>query len=152
MGDETVKLLGIDPGHTTGWADWQKFGGFKTYGQIGPAEHHGLLWDLLCSIEADVIICESFEHHKANEAAELISLEYIGVVKNFCVVSSTRLVMQQSAIKTWASDAKLCHLGLFHTHATRNAADARRHLLYYLAHNSYVDKEIRTETLRSLKT
>lgn len=147
-----MKLLGIDPGGETGWADWLKPGGFEHWGQFGPGDHHGELWQLLCTADADVIICESFEHHKANEATELISLEYIGIVKTFAIVSNTRLVMQQAAKKDWADDGKLHRFGLYHTRATRHAGDARRHLLHFLAHNPYIDKELRVETLRQLKT
>jgi hypothetical protein len=145
-----MKILAFDPGGTTGWATWTDASGYGEWGQIGPESHHGALWTFLTVCRVDVIVCESFQLFKANDAAELISLEYEGIVKAFAEVSQTRIVMQGSAAKRWAHNGKLQRIGIHHPWEERHTADAKRHILYFLAHNLYVPLAMRTATLRSL--
>ncbi|MHB1954999.1 MAG: hypothetical protein ACYCOU_14780, partial [Sulfobacillus sp.] len=87
------------------------------------------------------------------EAAETISLEYIGIVKAYAMLASRRLVIQGSNIKTWASDDKLARVGIEprNKYLARHQMDAQRHILYYLCHNAFVDRELQQSTLRQLK-
>jgi hypothetical protein len=149
-----MKIIGIDPGGTTGWATWSTTAGFSDFGQLEDVQHHSGLYELLTEKQPDVIVCESFEDHKANMGSLLVSIEYIGVVKAWASIWRVRLVTQQSTIKNWATNAKLEAAGIQHRNwrAVRNAADAQRHILYFLAHNPYVNGELRNATLRLLRT
>jgi hypothetical protein len=149
-----VIILSLDPGGTTGWAMYKDDGVSKSgfsCGQIGPEEHH---YDLYTFLEREhakgmTVIYEQFEwrpnrHQNAaygDRYVELISKEYIGVIKCFVqdrtseVFHSSarpRLVMQTAAeAKGFVKDDNIRKLGLW-TPGLKHAMDAYRHMLYYL--------------------
>lgn len=160
------RVLALDPGGTTGWAyaEWLPRGGepltelsqidFQT-GQIGPDEHHRVLWDFLYdfyNLQNDFwgdetqlhLVCESFQFRQhinkdqAKAKVELISCEYIGLVKLFAQYNKLELTFHTaSAAKTFVPDkgpqanVKLRQLGLYQTGQV-HANDALRHLLRFL--------------------
>lgn len=98
-------ILWFDPGGSTGWASydaelmvypelpkrtvgtgmhWEFYKQKWNSGELGPGKHHLALWDLLATKRAQNYILgyESFEN-RGNEAAILISQEYIGVIELF---------------------------------------------------------------------
>lgn len=158
-----MKIIALDPGGTTGWATYDdrvpegvsKF----NMGQIGPDEHHQELDVLLGQQSADdyYVVCESFEYRKGlRDNLVLVSCEYIGVTKLFCVRTSVPLKLQTAAVGKgffWPADRKkgrtdrLLQLGFNPTYETRHQHDALRHLLQYMMDNNIQKERI----LRLLK-
>jgi hypothetical protein len=168
-----MRIIALDPGGTTGYAvfDWAPGYGLGTYGHIGPEEHHYKLDQFLIENEKGlqphqapetdaIIVCENFVHSN-NEFAELVSCEYIGVVKRYCQDSNVRLVLQSPSIKPgknknskgWATDAKLIKLGIFLEPKTKwmHANDAMRHLAYFVCNNKTAPASAQAEMLLRLK-
>jgi hypothetical protein len=120
-----------------------------TSGQIGPEEHHQELWELLekahrwweISEEAPPLdlICESFEFRQhintthAKTKVELISKEYIGLVKLFAIQypQVSTFFQTASAAKTLITDGKIKLLDLW-TPGKVHANDAKRHILRHM--------------------
>jgi hypothetical protein len=143
-------VAAFDPGGTTGVAiaRWQpddpdeqltslKQIGFFRY-HLGPALHHLDLWLLLCSSDFTDVVWESFEFRQhitkdyAKTGVELISREYIGVLKLFCELHQVRSHSRNvSSAKRFIDDAKIKQLGLW-LPGMPHAMDATRHLLRYL--------------------
>lgn len=155
------RVLALDPGGTTGVAMARYYGPeplesleqiYFSHDQIGPNEHHDKLWELLSDEHERgldegpllSIVCESFQFRQhinkdqAKAKVELISCEYIGLVKLFCKLNDVPLTFHTaSAAKTFVPDkgpqanVKLRQLGLYQTGQV-HANDALRHLLRYL--------------------
>lgn len=102
-----AKMLGIDPGVTTGLAVFypHRFtkiaSGMGTHDrgyawerhELGPDPHHRELWNFLAGENWHSIVCESFEFRQgtANRTGlRLDSVEYIGVVKTYVALRSVR--------------------------------------------------------------
>jgi len=149
-----MKIVGIDPGETTGLVyyndvevpNWD-------FVQLGPLEHHEELWYTLYVIQPHIIVCEKFDH-RANMAAKLMPLEYIGIVKLWSVLnwqnSSTELVMQSpSQAKGFWTNEKLKAVSLWKGNGLKHSMDATRHVLYYMMTNQLLPQEF-LEALKSL--
>lgn len=153
-------VLALDPGGTTGWSSayWAPDDpNAKLFtldqihfqqGHLGPEEHHTLLDEFLASQVAYFetpgkpeleIVCESFEFRQhANDnkfykaKVELISKEYIGVIKLFCALAEIPLTFQTASMaKTFVTDEKIKALNLWRP-GMAHANDSTRHLLRYL--------------------
>jgi hypothetical protein len=133
-----MELLALDPGGTTGWAycdtdkdEWER-------GQLAQRPHHMALWELLCTVQPDVLIYERFQYQRRelDRGVSLVldSVEYIGVTKLW--MDTGRLVDCQLVEQTPAqaknlwSDEKVKALGLW-VPGQSHSMDATRHLLYY---------------------
>lgn len=140
-----MRILSLDPGGTTGWAqmdrpphamDTNEEDQWKQ-GEIKEPEHHGNLWELLCTAQPDILLCEGFNHQQ-RDFANVIALEYIGVVKLWMLTG--RLVEVKVAFpppgiyKQFWTKEKIKAVGLWKPNA-RNATSATGHLLYYLTIN-----------------
>jgi hypothetical protein len=158
------RVLSLDPGGTTGWAamsyDSSKpivlgrpTDGDWVVGQLGPHEHHLELRELLYKFPTATIVCESFEfrQYRQRDNINLMSREYIGIVKLFGQerggLKSTLPVVFQTAgaAKPFVTDEKLKIMGLW-VPGQKHARDALRHMVTYL-----VRKEHRTELVKSWK-
>lgn len=137
MGQAAVAL---DPGGTTGYAVWDG-DKFIEHGQIGPGEHHDSLFRTLgvtyIAFDGSLsVVCESFEfrQNRQRDNIELMSREYIGVVKLFQQQHRIPLIMQTAALaKPFVTDEKLKVMGIWdQTKGEKHARDAYRHLIYYL--------------------
>jgi hypothetical protein len=160
-----MRVISLDPGGTTGYAiyNWEYWTEefYTSYGQLDGENHHHdlrtLLQDQLRDLPANqlIVICESFDHRN-NDFSKLISVEYIGVVKEWCQAQTySKLVMQGSSIKPrksrttgritgWATDEKLIKLGLLIEPKTtwRHANDGWRHLAYYVCNGKHKSKSM----------
>lgn len=134
-------ILALDPGGTTGVCALVKD---ELYvGQLGPDEHHRELFNLVSRGSSliptewyypywDTVIYESFQYRNSLTKADLIPVEYIGVIKIGAHVSRTRTQSQTpSMAKKLFDDQKVKALGLW-TPGLPHANDAVRHMLYYL--------------------
>jgi hypothetical protein len=154
-------VLSFDPGGTTGWSSAgymdpvQQLTSYKQIkfesGQISAREsngklieHHRPLWHFL---EARVIlgfteiVCESFEFRQhlqkdnAKHKVELVSRDYIGIIKLFCALTNTKLTMNTASTgKAFVTDEKLKLINLW-TPGNPHANDATRHNIRYLTIN-----------------
>jgi hypothetical protein len=77
------------------------------------------------------VVLEGFDN-RANPAAQLISLEYMGIVKLYCVMYDIPLIEQGPSMKEWTTDEKLYALDLWFK-GLKHSRDAARHLVRYLA-------------------
>jgi hypothetical protein len=164
------RILAIDPGGTTGWAKCEykphpydeeiTLDDFKfDFGHIGPEEHHDELWDFLLNKEEEgsiplELVCESFQFRydprREKAKVELISCEYIGLVKLFAARYELPLTLYTaSSAKDFIPDkgpqanVKLKQLGWYRP-VTRwvHAMDATRHLLKYMVFNKRIRNPI----------
>jgi hypothetical protein len=149
-----VKWMSFDPGGTTGVCIYRK--GIDTVVtvptlsrgtawetlQIGPDPHHAELWELLTSHDPGIVVCESFLNQQ-NNAALLVSLEYIGVIKLYCRLTGKHLVLQNpSQAKQFWVDEKLEWLGLYRP-GQKHGMDALRHMLQFITFNKKEAKYVR---------
>jgi len=146
-----MRLWGFDPGGTTGWACFDlnapEAVRWDTCGEIGPEEHHWKLWEFLqerVNVNEDRIVCESFQYRAHLDKAELISCEYIGVVKLYCAdygLTPHFQTASQGKIKedrpgkqgSFTQKRHLEKLGLW-IPGQKHAMDGYGHLLYYIIH------------------
>lgn len=149
----TDEILAFDPGGTTGVArcvlpptpqyDPLSLWHFDAW-QIGHPDdsHHVELDRMLYDRLPSLIVCEEFayrpyagdddEAQPRRAHLNLVSKEYIGVIKHYSYYTGTPLVMQApSTGLQFVKDKRLKSLGL-HIPGRNHANDATRHLLYYL--------------------
>ena len=145
------RIIALDPGGTTGWATFtflEMPGGEETYDEVFQCgqlygEHHDELDTLLGMqhVESYTIVCESFQKYRDLNSAELISLEYIGVVKRFAQERVLPIQFQSSSEGklrvngSFVNRSHLVRLGLWSS-GQRHAMDAYSHLLYYMLHTA----------------
>lgn len=139
-----MKIIGIDPGETTGLAvcyidapliQWE-------FEQIGPQEHHLQLSDFLEAHYPNKIVYERFEN-RGNQAARLVSCEYIGVIKRYDQAHHKHqelIVQSASQAKGFWTNDKLKACFLYKTNL-KHAMDATRHVLYYLMQSKQLPEE-----------
>lgn len=161
----TFRILGLDPGGTTGWATftaesrWSAQEG-TTYskvrwdcGQLADDKHlhHKELDDLLGFMQTDhfIVVCESFEYrNRARAGLELISKEYIGVLNLFYQERMQPLGKSQQVYYQTASMGKITQnsfvkkrhlqkLGLW-SPGLGHAMDGYGHILYWMIHTGDV--------------
>jgi hypothetical protein len=135
-------VVAFDPGGTTGMCvarkpdkkDWT----FEHY-ELSIKPHHELLWRTLNYLNAIpsrgdelTVVYELFDH-RSNDAAELISCEYIGIILLWCSLRGVRVVGQipSEAMNFW-TDNKLKQLELFYVTPQGHANDATRHALRFI--------------------
>jgi hypothetical protein len=155
-----MRILVFDPGYYTGIALWSNghyrrgFLGGKMDTPGSDAQHLQIEQTVERYHAEDlVVVCESFEYRNGLDRAELISLEYIGVVKLVCQKLHIQYFMQTAAMgKGWTKDHNLERLGWMatpkSTKPNKDMNDAARHLGYFLCHNSYITQDLRTEIIR----
>jgi hypothetical protein len=144
-----MRIIGLDPGGTTGWATYTSDLRDWSFGQMGPEEHHEQLDQFLGiqHVRDTVIVVEEFEWRtsKPQMAAygdryvELISKEYIGVVKRWyqergSLQGLTLLIKPAGVIKPFVKDANIKKLGLWKP-GYKHAMDATRNVLWFLIHS-----------------
>lgn len=135
-----TKVVAFDPGGVTGWMSWDsdRPDTYTGASQISAPEHHDLLYAFLQGHKPDVVICEDFEYRTGQPSTELISREYIGVIKLWQQQhEDVELYMQKPAQAigkgAFWSDDKLTRVGMLVTpkHPNRHANDAIRHFMYW---------------------
>jgi Holliday junction resolvasome RuvABC endonuclease subunit len=138
------RLIGIDPGGTTGLCIYDT--DRRSWGWLQIPLQQGL-WETLDNLEPDVVILERFTKRPNNKAAELMSLEVIGAAKSWCERNSIKLVQQTASdAKAVWPNKKLVKLEIRNLpNATpAHMRDAMRHVLLYLQKNmhdyTYVQK------------
>jgi hypothetical protein len=163
---DSFRIIALDPGGTTGWATFTarrvvvskncRFADEKwSCGQLGPQEHHNVLDQFLANqqIQETVVVCESFMHYRDRNPVDLISVEYIGVVKRLCQAKGIRLVFQSSSQgkigpNSFVRKSNLDTLGLWLPGRT-HAMDAYGHLLHFMIYSKGVPIIKRNELLRA---
>ena len=126
-------ILAVDPGGTTGLA-WNQHSSPNIVRslQLGPNEHHSELWDFLTVYAPQHIVCESFTYRNGLAKADLIPVEYIGVIRLWAEKDVRPMTMQTpSMAKKFFDDKKVKAAGLWKP-GMPHAMDAVRHLLYYI--------------------
>lgn len=159
-------ILAFDPGGTTGWASFQcdqiwnpleeKFEYVDRKWTCGHLhyknmDHHRTLYNFMgqMHVEKFQMVTESFEYrNKPRPGLELISREYIGIMRLYAQQRGVALTQQTSSQgkitpNSFVKKANLEKLGLWSSGWT-HAMDAYGHLLYYMINQSM---EIRDELL-----
>mgnify|MGYP003909278273 CR=1 FL=1 len=173
---EPFNVLAFDPGGTTGWAhawihpemlevvtsETITMGDIGlTTGEFGPNNHHRQLYDFITKNQYDQlspleIACEPF-HYRQNVVedggkfrgkVELISAEYIGVIRLACQQFGLEYYdrFTPGEAKAYVTDKKLELLGWLQTpkHPMRHRNDALRQLVKYLIVKKRVQHPITT--------
>jgi hypothetical protein len=132
-----MKLISLDPGGTTGIAQ-AIFNPRRTHvgnicvDEFGP-EHYKKLYKYLVGESPNVIIYERFLFQRRSQHVDLVSREYIGVIKLYAEMISDVSLAPQTASNAkgiW-TDSKLKHLNLW-VKGMPHGMDAVRHLLYFV--------------------
>lgn len=126
-----TKLLAIDPGLKCGYAifDTDPDPDDPPY-EAAQCIDHQVHW-LLDAHKPDVVICERFSLRQV-KPADLVPVEVIGVVKDWCYRTETELTMQTaSQAKHFWTNPRLKTQGIY-LKGKPHANDAMRHLLYYI--------------------
>jgi len=136
-----TRILGIDPGGTTGLAlvsvdgstapqlIWQKQ---ITGGLEGFLNFH---WDELLDTEIDLIVCESFTLREGVHGVDLTPTYIIGALE--ALYPLMPIVYQPPKLKPLCDDTRLKEMGLY-TPARGHAMDAVRHVMVYLRNNKHM--------------
>lgn len=151
-----MKVVALDPGGTTGIATYLKpVVGDEHWGvsQVGPDEHHDELYNYLAETFVpfsgnQFVVCESFEfrQNRQRDNINLMSREYIGVVKLFGKKHGIPVVFQTAGVaKPFVTDEKLKIMDMW-VPGKKHAMDARRHLIYFL-----VNEQKRYDLIESWK-
>lgn len=143
-----MKVVALDPGGYTGIAtfDATEMPNGELYDMefqqfwLGPDEHHDKL-ELFLDMQHTHgmrVVFESFEFRQQQRAGlVLVSLEYIGVIKAWCLRNGVEWTAQTAAQgKGFSKDEHLNKLGILlqpvSAKPNKDMNDASRHLLYYL--------------------
>jgi hypothetical protein len=144
-GNSQGRILGIDPGGTTGICKYHGYTRTIYVAQITNGEHHTELNNMLRHWKPDIVVCERFDYRPRQRNANLSAVEYIGVIKLWCQKNYVPLVLQKQIKNTenalW-TDAKLSALELYKP-GVPHAMDAIRQVLHYVTStgdNYWVDK------------
>lgn len=134
------RIIAFDPGGTTGIATHivsSDFFGSKYELETDELlfnNHHKLLERRLDFFRPDVVVTERFDHRPRQKHADLISVEYIGVMKLWCQKNSVELVQQQQlkGDKGLWTNNKLKTLGLYRSTKGGHSNDAIRQMLWFI--------------------
>jgi hypothetical protein len=100
--------------------------------EITGEHHNDKLWRLLEQEQPDHVVTENFHYRRAQIHAELMSRDYIGVLRLWCQLNNHELQVQSPGdAKGFWTDTKLKRLELY-TPGKPHANDAVRHLLLYV--------------------
>ena len=136
-----IRILGIDPGGTTGLAlisvdnvsapnlIWQKqiAGGLE-----GFLNFH---WDELLDTDIDLVVCESFTLREGVHGVDLSPTYIIGALE--ALYPLMPIVYQAPKLKPLCDDTRLKKMGLY-TPARGHAMDAVRHVMVYLRNTKHM--------------
>lgn len=164
-----MRLMVLDPGGYTGYVRATINNDQITArpGFLGPDDHHRELHQLIFQEYADadndqfVLVYERFDHRN-REAALLISVEYIGVIRDFeqaakkCGDPITLVRQGSDQAKGFATDDKLLAMDLpFQTPKSKKPQkdmnDALRHFVYFVCNNKLAPPQARLALLNRLK-
>jgi hypothetical protein len=128
-----MRVIALDPGITTGIAYGKINEGLMDF-TADQAELKCLgLWNLLGSLEPDVIVHETFEFRqgKQRRGIELYPRNLIGVIQLYSEMNRIKLIDQSpaQAMDYWTND-KLKENDAY-SRGKDHARDATRHLLYW---------------------
>jgi hypothetical protein len=148
-----MKIIAFDPGGETGWAKYQLTDRGRSIikGEVTYDDHHAWLYDELHFFAPQLVLTERFDYRRKQQNVELISKEYIGVMRLWCNKYDVELV-EQTQLKgkkgLWTDD-KLKVLGLHTPSKGGHANDAVRQLLYFIT--TELDDYFFIHRYRSLK-
>jgi len=139
-----MKVIALDPGVITGYTIGVLQDNVLTLRPGQTRFTHKMLFNQLAFMNPDVIVCESFEYrNRARAGLELISCEYIGVVKLYSAQTKCELKMQTASTgKGHFSDSIIKSMNLW-MRGQPHAMDSVRHLLQWFDFGSgfqYQDK------------
>lgn len=140
----SIKLLALDPGHTTGWALFDPINhALLDYGTFMHGGSTKVLWNFLNTLSPpiDQFVWESF-HLYAHKAQSQIgnaffTVEVIGVLRLYCELYQKPYKEQTAQVgkQIW-TDYKLRRYGFYV--ANKHSRDAIRHGLRYMnTHRHY---------------
>lgn len=159
---DNFQVLAFDPGGATGWAtacyNGESHPWWIESGTFWEPEHHHIIEDKILTdclgylsndnqVQPLTVVTESFEFRQNPDSAnqrrglELVSREYIGVMKLACRKVSVPIVQQMPAHALhFMTDEKLKKMGHLKTplHDCRHQNDALRHLFFYLISTLHV--------------
>ena len=125
-----MKIIGLDPGGTTGTALYDLRHDSWERRQIVGEHHNEALWKYLVLVHPDIVVCESFIYQQRTKV-DLRAVEYIGVARLYCQINSMSLIEQPPAMKAFWDDDKLKAINLW-VPGSPHACDATRHVLQFL--------------------
>lgn len=137
-----MRVLAVDPGKMTGWADWKGPDGLAA-GQMPHFEFLRFAEQLIAGQHVSAVVCEDFiiTMGTLKKSRETWSLEQIGCIRYWCDKHRVPLVMQTPAqAKAFSTDDKVQALGWWQP-GLEHANDALRHLVLHLVRNRLISPE-----------
>lgn len=151
-----MKVLGLDPGITTGWTvlDLPEDYKIKLKDNLTANIHQGTITyeDIRYELEVllqDVkeVVYEEFTLYKDKAASKTHSnfeeVQVIGVIKSLCASQNKKIFRQYAShVKQYYTDDRLKQLGF--VKMNKHAKDALRHVLYYWDFNKGKESNVKT--------
>ena len=132
-----MRLLALDPGLTTGVAEWHG-GIFTSWEEPDPMDCLMKLDTLVHRM--DEVVCENFVPRPGVRSWQPDALHIIGTVRYFCHRERVPLSLPMPSGKTFATDSRLKLAGMY-VPGKGHANDAARHLLKRLVRLREVNLE-----------
>ncbi len=136
---DTYTTLCFDPGHTTGWAAFNKFdlisSGEISTQSIEEATHGVEL--LISEYQPDMIVIEDYRVYKwrtkHHAGSDMLTTRVIGCIETLALISQVPDVIKQPAhvAKGFCNDKRLREWNIYKK-GEKHARDAIRHGCYYL--------------------
>lgn len=148
---QPVAYLALDPGDTTGWAEFDDAGEPVGYGQVVEAELTQFLTEHISNnLDLKAVICENFllYGHKAmaqtnGRARKMGTSKKIGKIELICELRGVPVILQPASNKPigymWAGLQPPSNHGISHQF------DAVAHGVYYLQNNGIKKPSLRKD-------
>lgn len=128
-----VVYLALDPGDTTGWAQFGEDGGLIAYGQVKESEYNKWLNEQLTAGTIKIVICEDYRNHgwvQQKRWSQNKTSKKIGGLEALANVYGIRVVLQPNTVKSigymWGGIEKPSN------HSISHQFDAYAHGVYFL--------------------
>lgn len=135
-----MRILGLDPGGTTGWAiieyddsSVKLIDKGQIEGSLKGFLHYN--WSDLIFRDFDMIVCESFTLREGVYGADLSPVYIIGALE--ALYPQTEIIYQEPKLKPLCDNDRLKTMGLY-TAGQGHAMDAVRHAIIYLRNKKHL--------------
>ena len=125
-----MRVMGVDPGGTTGWAVWDD-GEIAASGQSSFKDFVGVVIDW--AVCTQTVVCERFtiSEHTLRKTRQPDALYVIGFLMGYAELEGYEVELSPTSAKAFATDDKLKAYGWW-VPGQRHNNDARRHLMVWL--------------------
>jgi len=149
---QNVRVLALDPGHTTGWAmflnnELIRAGQIDTTSVDMATQTVGALFK---EFEPQIVVAEEYRVYKwrakHHTGSDLLTARVIGCIETLCAFTGASIIKQPANVaKGFCTDTKLRDWGVYQT-GYKHANDAVRHGCYFLCFGAIQRKDKTTNS------